>query len=173
MQITVQFLEKINTCREAIELFKQQDKTDDIEILNELIRQDRLCWANWLIVRLMKYKEYVSYAVYAAEQVIDIYEEKYPDDKRPRKAIEAAKRCIKNPSRRNKTAAAAYAADASYAAYTADAVYAAYTADAAYAASAAASMRKRQMQLKILQYGIRIYKKRKSKIASAQNNKEE
>jgi hypothetical protein len=60
----------------------------------------------------MNYKQYVSYAVFAAEQVVGIYEKKYPDDKRARKAIEAAKLCISKPTEENKRAAytAAYAA---------------------------------------------------------------
>ena len=61
----------------------------------------------------------VQYAVFAAEQVIDLFEQKYPDDKRPREAIEAAKKCIDDPSEKNKVAAAAYTA--AYAADTADA----------------------------------------------------
>ena len=35
------------------------------------------------------------------EQTISIYEKKYPNDNRPRKAIEAAKKCINNPSIEN------------------------------------------------------------------------
>jgi len=59
----------------------------------------------------MEYNQYVSYAIFAAEQVLDIYEKQYPDDKRPRQAIDAAKKCLKDPSKKNKNAAyAAYAA---------------------------------------------------------------
>jgi len=132
-------------------------------------------------VRVMTYKQYVSYAIFAAEQVIDIYEKKYPKDTRLRAAIAAAKKCIKDPSDGNKKAAAAYDADAAayaaaydadaaayaaaYAAYAADAAayaayaaaydaaYAAYAADAAaYAADAAADA----MRLKILEYGLKL-----------------
>jgi hypothetical protein len=80
----------------------------------------------------------VAFAILCAESVLHIYEEKYPDDARPRKAIEAAKEYLKNPT------ADAYAsdaaADAAYAAtHAADAAaYASYAADAAYAAAAAA-----------------------------------
>src|SRR5574343_68873 len=52
----------------------------------------------------------VALAVYAAELVIHIYEERYPDDKRPRQAIEAAKAWLKDPN--EKTRAAADAAGA-------------------------------------------------------------
>jgi len=69
----------------------------------------------------------VEIAIYSAELVLHIFEKEYPNDDRPRKAIEAAREYLKL-----KTSAAAYAADAAYAAY------AAYAADSAYAASAAA-----------------------------------
>ncbi|MFH1640494.1 MAG: putative immunity protein, partial [Candidatus Omnitrophota bacterium] len=151
-----------------------------VEVLRLLIKQKKYDWANWTIVRVMDYKQYVSYAVYAAKQVIDIYEKEYPDDKRPRQAIEAANKCIKNPSKKNKDAAlaaeyAAYAANAAnaayaaaanaanaaaYAAYAANVEYAAnaaaYAAFAAYAAAAYAANAKKELQLKILQYGIKL-----------------
>jgi len=38
-----------------------------------------------------KKEDSVKLAIFAAEQVIEIYEKKYPNDKRPREAIEAAK----------------------------------------------------------------------------------
>ena len=74
--------------------------------------------------------ELVSLAVEAAELVLPIFEREYPKDGRPRKAIEAAKAWLKNPS--DKTAdAAAHAAHAAYnAADAADAAYAAYAAHA-------------------------------------------
>ena len=113
------------------------------------------------------YRMYVSYAVYAAEQVIDIYEKKYPDDKRPRKAIEAAKACIKNPSAKNKEAAgwaAAWAAGAAARAAEAAARAAGWAAEAAAraaeaaarAAGAAGWAAAAAMQEKILRYGIRL-----------------
>jgi transcription termination factor NusB len=77
----------------------------------------------------------VEMAIYAAELVIDHYEKDYPNDSRPRQAIEAAKAYLKDPTTAN---AAAYAAYAAYAA--ADAAHAAHAAAnaAAHAAAAAA-----------------------------------
>ena len=100
----------------------------------------------------MEYKQYVAYAIYAAEQVIGIYEKKHPDDKRPRQAIEAAKKCLENPTKENKAAANAAAfADAAYTADAADA--------AAYAAAnAAAYTARKKMKLKILEYGLKLLK---------------
>jgi hypothetical protein len=99
----------------------------------------------WLLRKTgnLTHVQNVSIAVECAEHVLHIYEAKYPDDKRPRQAIEAAKAWLDNPcdATRNAADAAAYAADAAdAAAYAADAAYdAAYAAAyAAYAADAAA-----------------------------------
>ena len=75
----------------------------------------------------------VAMAVYAAESVLHVYEKRYSHDKRPRNAIDAARRWVKHPTEKNRLAAdAAYAA--AYAALTA--AYAA--AHAAHAAAHAA-----------------------------------
>jgi hypothetical protein len=77
-------------------------------------------------------EEKISLAIQCAEKVLFIFEEKYPNDKRPRKAIEAAKKYLEDPTEENK-AAASDAAKAIYPAAfdatdDASAVYAAYTA---------------------------------------------
>ena len=80
----------------------------------------------------------VRWAAECAQQVLNHYEDRYPDDKRPREAIDAALRWAKDPSKANRdAAAAAYAATyaAAHAAYAATyaATYAAYAAGTAYA----------------------------------------
>jgi hypothetical protein len=105
MIITKKWLQEKSACSEGVEWFGGQEKTEGAEVIQKLILKDKLDWANWLIVRIMSYKQYVSYAVYAAELVLPIYEKKYPGDKRPREAIEAAKKCIKNSSEESKAAA--------------------------------------------------------------------
>ena len=79
--ISVKWLKSKRACSEGVHWFKNQKEKDAIKILKELIKIKRLDWANWLIVRVMDYKQYVSYAVYAAKQVLSIYELKHPDDK--------------------------------------------------------------------------------------------
>jgi hypothetical protein len=79
------------------------------------VADGRWDYANWLLPRLMDYKGYVSYAVFAAELVLPVWEKQYPNDDRPRKAIEAAKKCIDNPSEENRAWAARAARDASWA----------------------------------------------------------
>jgi len=159
-KITNEWIAKNKPCQSALNMWDRKVK-DPIKILKWLIKIKKYDWANWFIVRVMEYKDYVSYAVFAAEQVIDVYEKKYPNDKRPRQAIEAAKKCIENPSEENKARAAgaagaawaaAWAAGAAGAAEAAWAARAAGAAEAAWAAGAAGAA----MQLKILKYGMEL-----------------
>ncbi len=104
MKITDYWIKKNNPCQEAIDWWDKKER-NPLKILSFLIEQRKCSWANWFIVRVMTYKQRVSYAVYAAEQVIGNYEKKYPNDKRPREAIKAAKRCINAPNKKNRSAA--------------------------------------------------------------------
>ena len=110
---------------------------------------DRGDWLIWLLRKsgnLDKPKA-VELAIACARHVLKIFEQKYPDNKRPRKAIEAALEWLKNPTENNRESASAYAAAANAAyAYAADAAAtnaaaaaAAAAADAAYAAAAYAA----------------------------------
>ena len=97
---------------------------------------DRVDWMIWTLRRAdaLTKVQYVELAVICAQTVLGIYERKYPEDKRPRKAIEAAVAYAKNPCEKMRIAAAAYAA--AYAAYAADAAAADAAADAAAADAA-------------------------------------
>jgi hypothetical protein len=90
----------------------------------------------------------VRWAAECAKRVLKHYEAKYPEDKRPRLAIQAAMRWAKSPTEENRAAAyaaayaaraAPYAANAAYAADYAAAYAADYAANAAYAAADAAA----------------------------------
>ena len=108
-------------------------------------------WLLWMLGRSYpdRKSDFVKLAVIFAEKVLPIFEAKYPNDYRPRKAIEAAATCVVADDAVASDAdatviKAAEAADAAaFAAFTANAVaasYAAYTAafTAAYTAYAAA-----------------------------------
>ncbi len=183
--ITLKWLQSKGACKESLEAWQKETDHNTFATLNRLVSKNPE-WGNWLICRLMNKNQAARYAIFAAEQVIDIYERKYTD-KRPRNAIEAAKAYLKNPSKKTK----AYAADAGYAAtyaagygagyaatyaaaaatYAADyaagydaaaAAAATYAADAAGYAAAdaagayAAGAERRKMKAKILKYGIRL-----------------
>ena len=154
-KVTKKFLESHNACSSEMAWVTKNKLIglSGIDFVNKLMESEKYEWANWLIVRLMNKKQKVQYAIFAAEQVLYIFEKKYPGDLRPRKAIEAAKAYLNNPSEKTK------AADAAYAAYAAAAAYAAYAAAAADAAAAAAAAATRKdMQNKILEYGVGLLK---------------
>jgi len=194
MKITKKWLQKENACIDGLAWFKKQNKEfEPIPLLNLLIEKNQLDWANWLLARVMEYKQYVSYAVFAAEQVIDIFEKEFPDDKRPRTAIEAAKKCIENPSDENKkeagsaswaarpagcaafSAAKSAAGSASWAARAAGwaAGWAAENAAAGWAADSSAAGSAKILK-KILKYGIKLLtagRERRKKMKIEKNEK--
>jgi hypothetical protein len=176
-KVTAELLKKHSACTDGYRYVADKGwlSLEAVPLIRNLMTDKKYDWSNWLIVRVMERKQYLTYAIYAAEQVIDIYEKQYPKDDRPRKAIEAAKAYLKNPTAENKAAAhtaagaAHAAANAAFAAATADAAanaafaaahaaFAAATADAAaHAADAAATAdAKKQMQIKILEYGLSL-----------------
>ncbi len=191
--ITLKWLQSKGACKESLEAWQKETDHNTFATLNRLVSKNPE-WGSWLICRLMNKKQAVQYAIFAAEQVIDIYEGKYTD-KRPRNAIEAAKAYLKHPCAKTKAAnayasayAAAYAAASAYAAYyaacaaacaadyaagydAAAAAAATYAADAAGYAAAdaagayAAGAERRKMKAKILKYGIGLLKQtRKEKV---------
>jgi len=120
---------------------------NEIITINDFILSEQLSLRDkfWWVSRKCELtkEQNVQNAIDCAEIILSLFEAKYSEDKRPREAIEAAKKWINLPTRENAAAAdaAAYAADyAAYADYAAAdaAAYAAYAA-AAYAADAAAA----------------------------------
>ena len=97
---------------------------------------DKEVWSDMRVVRAWKWqkKDSVALSVYAAELCLDNFEKMYPEDKRPRLAIDAAKQWMKNPN--EGTARAAYSAAYSAADSAADS--AASAARTAYSAARAA-----------------------------------
>ena len=163
MKITVEFLKEKNACSGGLEWFEANFKEiSHADLINRLIEskeKEKLQWANWLLSKLFDRKQKIQYAIFAAEQVIDIYEKKYPYNKQPREAIEVAKKVLKNDTQENraKAYAAADAADAAYAAaYAANAAYAAYAAYAAANAAYAADLK--ETRIKILNYFVEVMK---------------
>ena len=163
MIITDDFFDKYDCCSKIIQFLLENQKDQTIKIDNK----DLFDWLNENITRLITKKQCIKYAVYAAEIVLPIFEEKYPEDDRPRLAIESAKKCILDPSEENKkkassAASAAYSAAyavrtaASYsahAAYSADA--ASYSAHAAYSAASDFSKQK-EIEDKIIKFGLEL-----------------
>ena len=156
--ITVEWLKEQRACRAGLRWFIEHKETDTRKALLLMIEDDHADYANWVIVRMMKtHKQKVQYAIFPAEQVLPIFEKEHPNDDRPRKAIEAAKKWVKHPYAAAGVAADAAAdAAAAYAAADAAAADADAAADAASAAAAAASAA--GLKMHIIHYGTRLIK---------------
>jgi len=138
MKITKQWLESHGACQEGVEWVETLDTQDHAEIVEIAIDSgdmELMKHCNWGLARLMSREQRIKYAIYAAESVLHIFEEAYPEDKRPREAIEVAKGGLDGSVTAASADAAAWAARAS--ARAADAAYDA-AASARDAASAAA-----------------------------------
>ena len=146
MKITKKWLTSHKACCSEEDKQRAEAIGDPKEIVKQLIAKNRFSDARWLVMKLLTKKQNVAMAVYAAHNALHIFEEKYPDDKRPRQAVNSAVNVLENAAAAAVSAAyaaaATNAADA-YAAASASA-YAAYAAaadgdDAAAAYAAAAS----------------------------------
>ena len=144
MKMTLKKLESFHPCIDGLDFAKKCD--GDFQKIWQTC--DRGDWLIWLMRRcnLLNKKLAVEISIECAKHVISNFEKKYPDDLRPRQAIEAAEKWLKSPTEKNKNAAAdanaaaaAAAADAAYAyAYASAAAAAAYAAAHTAAAAAAA-----------------------------------
>ena len=145
--LTLEQLKELKPCTEGFKWYASNIKTENIEEILTILSNHRWDWCRWLFVRLLNDRSNRLLAIYCAELVLPLFEKNYPDDNRPREAIEATKLYLEGKitpeelglKRRAAYAAYAYAAaDAAYAAAdaAAAAAYAAY-ADAAAAAAAA------------------------------------
>jgi len=173
MKVTKKWLKEKRACCSEKDMDRaEKDLKGDIKLITKaLLKENRFSDANWLLTELMDKKQCVEYAVFAAKQVLHIFEERYPKDDRPKKAIEAAEKYLKDPSENNrKTAYAAYVvANAAYVVANAAAYAAANAANAAanaaYAAAVyvvaanatnAAANAAVDMKIKIIEYGVKI-----------------
>ena len=136
-QIDLSYITKLNPCTDRFDNYKNHysewsGNLSEFLDLTDITHKDKL----WVFFRSIERKTIQLVASDFAESVLHFFESKYPNDKRPRLAIEAARSGI-NP---RASAYAAYAARASaaYGASAAAAYAAEAAASAAYTASAAA-----------------------------------
>ena len=75
-------------------------------------QEDKQCWERMRIIeaRIWKKADSVALAIFAAELVLENFERVFPEDKRPRLAIEAAKEWMRNPAARSAAWSAARSA---------------------------------------------------------------
>jgi hypothetical protein len=105
VKITREWLEQRNACKEGKEWCLSHGELTINELFPIFMSHKKYRWLNWLLVRLMDQKQRIAYAVFADESVLHIFEKKYPDNKRPRQAIESTKTYLENPCEETKKAA--------------------------------------------------------------------
>jgi len=126
-------IKSFNPCKDGweklMELNPENDMNKEITIL-EILNHNGVKDAFWSL-RTQEYKDYCLILADVAASVLHIFESKYPEDKRPRNAIEAIRLWHAGEIADEELKVAAYAAyAASYFAYS-SAYVAAYAADAA------------------------------------------
>jgi len=67
--------------------------------------KDKFCASEMRIVKEIPLTVIQRFAIDCAERMLKSFEEKYPEDRRPREAIEAARRCLEDPTEENRSAA--------------------------------------------------------------------
>jgi hypothetical protein len=100
MILSIDILKNIGTYNRDLRWFLDFSKNGNVEIdvsvvIRELLVQNKQDLANRIIAHLLSNDDKVRYAIFAAREVLRLYEERYPDDLRPRKAIEAAEDYLK------------------------------------------------------------------------------
>jgi len=179
MIITLEFLEKRKACGPAVYIFKEEFGTSaDIKDIHKFVlNQENIKYYgyfNWLLVELMDRDQRTKYAIYAAKKVLHIFEDRYPYDDRPRRAIEIAEKVLKSGNHDTRINAVAYdaALHAAYAAIRDDTIDSHFVAVAAaaandtanggatraivYAAAAAADVDKIKFYKDFLKYGLEL-----------------
>lgn len=167
MKINLELIESFNPCEDGLENFKKHHADFNGSEL-ALLGLDNVSISDkfWLLLReeFIPENDLHELACKFAESVLHLFEEEYPDDKRPRKAIEAKRKFIKGEisekegyaaraaawdARAAARAAAGAAAEA--AAWAAARAAAGVARDAAWAAAgAAAGAAEEQKQLQIV-----------------------
>jgi hypothetical protein len=136
------YIASLNPCDSRHNNYLTHYKNTSFSIV-EFLKLEHITYDDkiWVWKRFAQKEEIIRFGLACADSVLDIFEESYPEDKRPRQALDATLAYLINPTEENKQACrdAAHVADA--------AAYAAYAADAAaYAAHAAARNTAREDQ---------------------------
>ena len=113
MKITIERLKELKPCEEGFKWYLENIKTENLEdVLLQVNKHDAL-WARWLFTNLMTKEQNVRIAIFSARLVLHFFEEKYPTDDRPRKAIETAEKYLTAEASGDAARAAWDAAEAS------------------------------------------------------------
>ena len=181
MLITSAWLKKNNTCVKDVEYYHSLHETDALKILERLLADKKLTFANWTIAHLLNKENQHNYAFFAVLQVFPLWEKKFPEiaaiwrkwvdgdcPEALRKATEAVARDVARAVAQDTAwvAAGVMAGIVAWAAAAAGATAWATTGAVIYAAIATGSMAwaatwavaETAMLKKIILYGIELFK---------------
>jgi hypothetical protein len=190
MIITKEWLKENDACIDVHNWFLNQNKDfKDIELIETLIQEEKYFWAIWTIIKIFNKIQRAKCAIFAAEQVLHIFEYELSTNYECRDYIKKAKNHLNSintvipyysdfytsfnhyyPKIKSEgSCTSAYCS--AYSAYRID-VYSAYKCAvhsyATYAADNATNnayivydASKKEMQIRILNYGIKLLKEEK------------
>jgi len=71
-----------------------------------VVQNDKEVWSDMRVVKAWKWekKDSIALTIFSAKLCLSNFETEYPEDKRPRLAIEAAKKYLDNPTEENRSA---------------------------------------------------------------------
>ena len=115
------------TCYQAF-TYVQGEILAQVEVSGaSIVNDDKEAWQKMRLVRVWRWQKHdsVALSIFAAELVLENFEKMYPDDKRPRAAIDAARRWLAAPTEENAESARSAAMAAESAAMAAESAWAA------------------------------------------------
>ncbi len=127
------------TCYQAF-TYVQGEILAQVEVSGaSIVNDDKEAWQKMRLVRVWRWQKHdsVALSIFAAELVLENFEKMYPDDKRPRAAIDAARRWLAAPTEENAESARSAAMAARSAEWSA---WSAWSAESAWAAEWSAAM---------------------------------
>jgi hypothetical protein len=100
MKLTFKILAPHAPCAGGLRWYKKHKSPGTVELCVKNLLADAECcerfnYANWLLSEMLSVDDKVKFAIFAAEQVVVVFEMAVLGDLRPRKAIEAAKKYLK------------------------------------------------------------------------------
>ena len=126
METSARLLKKMGVCSEGVDWFRENYGAKTVNAVDALrlsLKQNKHSDCNWFLSTALNRGNKIRYACYAAKQVLEIFEEQYPNEKRPRQAINAALKCIKNDTDKNREAASEASSEAASGAARTAAMY--------------------------------------------------
>ena len=111
MLITTEKIKALKPCRYRFDNFETNYPNYSGSLI-EFLALENITYSDkvWVFVRLADHLQNVQWSVYCAESVLHNFEKLYPDDKRPRLAIEVSQAFILNPNKESAAWSAAWSA---------------------------------------------------------------